>query len=426
MSEIQISRGNKDFLGPTYLDGDYCAIKYAPYKDAAVLESQSVSRLSSNGSLNSFSISRKSKNIAKVQSPILRFTTSPAIGYPSIYFQIQNVPIDTRLLCAREWININKVLLQDGLCLIDANIDNFTFHKASEPIWIDPGSIRPVKNGVEGITGFNSALLFPLILLNRERKVDRDQTFRNIWSIPRITFAEARFIPLFSYNNSSFTVAILSLIGRLPIQVPVRLIRRLALGFLSFRLRTFGKLLQLDSNGVKSLNLPSQELISKIDEVKWASVAIFDSIDSRWLSFIERSHTARVVLSNEESRVMEYNSWIRDRGQLHESDFVGLIGTPGYAGLHVDILVVRVGIYDLIEIFGSIDAFVDELLRNGAQKIALEIIESVRDESKKQEISGFRNRLVERALANFEVNIISQNSKYISLYLVRETNDQEL
>lgn len=426
MREIQISRNTKDFLGPTYLDGDYCAIKYASYKDAAVLESHSVLKLSSNGSLNNFSISRKSKNMAKIQSPVLRFTTSTAIGYPSIYFQIQNVPLDSRLLCAREWININKELLQDGLCLIDANIDNFTFHKASEPIWIDPGSIRPVKNGLEGITGFNSALLFPLILLNRERKFDCDQTFREMWSIPRITFAGTRLIPMFSYNNSSFTVAILSLIGRLPLQIPVRLIRRLALGLLSFRLRTFAKRLQLDSNGVKSLNLPSQELISKIGEVKWASVAVFDSIDSRWLSFIERSHTARVILSNEESRVMEFNSFIRAQGQLHESDFVGLIGTPGYAGLNVDILVVRVGIYDLLHIFGTVDAFVDELLRNGAQKIALEIIESGRDESKKQEIARFRNRLVERALANFKLNIISQDDKCISLYLVRETNDQEL
>lgn len=79
----------------------------------------------------------------------------------------QEIPFERRVQMARLWIRMNRVLLEDELCLIDAHLDNFAFDDSFSPTWIDFGSVRPLEDGWEGLREFRATHLRPLQLSTR-------------------------------------------------------------------------------------------------------------------------------------------------------------------------------------------------------------------------------------------------------------------
>ena len=77
------------------------------------------------------------------------------------------IPYERRLLMARKWIDINFLLLQDGLALGDAHLANWAFDSGFDPKWIDFGSIVEVASGAEGLAEFRSENLRPLRLASK-------------------------------------------------------------------------------------------------------------------------------------------------------------------------------------------------------------------------------------------------------------------
>ena len=72
------------------------------------------------------------------------------------------IPFERRVRMAKLWLEINSLLLDDRLCLIDAHLGNFAFDRSFTPVWIDFGSVQPLKHGWEAFEEFRSHHLRPL------------------------------------------------------------------------------------------------------------------------------------------------------------------------------------------------------------------------------------------------------------------------
>lgn len=65
--------------------------------------------------------------------------------------------------CARLWLEINRRLSKEGLCLIDSHLANFAFDSRMKPTWIDLDSIAKICHGAEGLVEFRRTFTRPLI-----------------------------------------------------------------------------------------------------------------------------------------------------------------------------------------------------------------------------------------------------------------------
>lgn len=74
---------------------------------------------------------------------------------------------ETYVQAATCWIDINRVLLLDGLCLLDAHQSNYAFTETSRPIWVDHGSIVKLDSVAIGISEFLACIFLPLWVLSR-------------------------------------------------------------------------------------------------------------------------------------------------------------------------------------------------------------------------------------------------------------------
>jgi len=71
------------------------------------------------------------------------------------------------------WIEINNLLLNHNFALIDAHLNNIALTGKSQPVWIDLGSIQPLKTMDQGIKEFLSSQLYPLLILGSQKDLDR-------------------------------------------------------------------------------------------------------------------------------------------------------------------------------------------------------------------------------------------------------------
>lgn len=422
MDQIMLSQWNRDRLGPTYLEPGPQVAKYTSAEKSQVLQNKIVWELTKNGYLNKFEVLDHGDGV-KIVSPILKITNSREIGNGTIPISTEQIPQDLRLLCAKKWIHLNLELLKNRLCMIDAKLENFAFHKGADACWIDLGSIVPIRNGLEGISGFNSAFLFPLLLLGKNLSASDEESVRSSKSISRKQFGGKVNYPVFSYRNSSLTVSLLSLIAKFPVRLPVRVVRYLALRHVGLRLSFQERRLKLKRLVGKSLYSKPRGLISRIKEMNWDTLVVLDSGSGNWLSDLERKGTVMVFLDPDETKVRQFNSYIRDGGSFFESDVVGIYGDLDNTQLNPDLMVIRVGVSDFLDRWTSPETFVSHLLRADAKNFAIELRADQHSPGVQESMPWIKHRLVPMVKNHYELTNLTQGTNRISFVIRRSPHD---
>lgn len=417
--EKKLSRGDWDRLGPTFLMKESLVTKRFSKDLAEIFNNPSIARLVDSGNLNNYRL-EITGDWAQLKSPVQEFTNSSLMPNASTVWQVKQLDQETRLLCAKKWIEINRELLPDGLGLLDAGIDNFCFHKNAIPIWIDFGSITYLKNGLEGISGFGSSLLFPIIMLQKRGEIFSEDFLRESMSITRADYVAGSFFPKFRYQNSGFLVALFSLLAKSRIRLPIRFVRSFALSFLLLRVRKLEKQASPDSQNYGDISFPSGELSETINGLTWEKMALFDDLDGRWILDIKKHRTASLFVSTDEQKVKTFNRYAREKTPVRKCSFLGLVGAIGQTVLNVDLVVARITTDTLLLPSHPNHNLIHALAESASNQIAIEIIDTRKNELGRRCLTEAKVELESNLAKKFRSNrIIQSTESVLTVYLLR-------
>jgi hypothetical protein len=275
------------------------------------LQNDVVKELQKNGLLVDFNLSpppNEDMGLLVASIETVPFSTSSWTDWPST--DGQRLSYRTMLECAQLWLEINRRLAKEGLCLVDAHLANFAFDSRMRPVWIDLDSIARIHHGAEGLVEFRRTFTRPLISLRRYPVLSR--SLRS--AIGTMTSSELRAltkIPSLSFRGIEISSGLPIYLSRfLGTKVPLAKSLRLFL----MSLNSF--LLPKSSNAPRSYwahyvrknpfdqkptDEREKELVDTISKLQFDSVADIGGNDGRYLWMLKGRASLAALFDLEDS-----------------------------------------------------------------------------------------------------------------------------
>jgi len=130
-------------------------------------------------------------------------------------FHPSTLPLKLILDAGNLWVKLNKMLLKDGLCLVDAHMYNFAFDSNLNPVWIDMGSIQQISHGLEGINESRAIFEYGLKAVKRNpgiANVLRELLNQN--GMQRDNWRKQSRLPIISFKNHGVISGFIRIINR--------------------------------------------------------------------------------------------------------------------------------------------------------------------------------------------------------------------
>lgn len=316
----------------------------------SLLQKDVVKGLQRDGLLVDFQLSPPPLNggkdhlVASIET--VPFSTSSWTDWPST--DGQRLSYRTMQECAQLWLEINKRLAKEGLCLIDAHLANFAFDSRMRPVWVDLDSIAHIRHGAEGLVEFRRTFTRPLISLRRYPALAR--SLRS--AIGTMNSSELRVltkIPSLSFRGIEVSSGLPIYLSRfLGIKVPmVKSLR-------SFLINLNGLLLPKSSKAPRSYwahyvrrdpydrkprDKREKELVDTASKLQFDSVADVGGNDGRYLWMLKGDASLTALFDLEDSAIAVFLKHLSDlpegtgdEATTPENYFALLAGADGIPG----------------------------------------------------------------------------------------------
>lgn len=345
-------------------------------------------------------------------------------------FEAGEIPQQLRLRAAKNWLKINKMLVKEGLCLIDAHSANFAIDKNSKLIWVDLGSIQPIQNGLEGIREYRSYYEFPLKIIARYPELSPfmraglDRGYR----IYRRGYSYLTKVPVVQFKDFGLLTGFWTLLHRNKVPVPRTFIRKMSLTFLSLRLPNrirskgyWSSYPNRDSYSASPADGREKIIVDVVSKLHGSSILDVAGSDGRFLWLVRKADCIHLLTDTDDTGVSKFTQFISKAsdGLPNNSVFTGLVRDFRSHEFKADIVLALAITHHLaLSQWWSFESIADHLCQLTNKHVVVEFMPNG--------VGKYQSQYVETPdWYSLEIFLNELNKKFSSVTIVEETKSTD-